>query len=1020
MQSLRFLAATARSSDDYLIDAAIDKKKKKKGEQRRLRGRSPSRIDNDTGGAYPSDTESDTKRKKAKKYRMRLLGKKKKHRKRDDSLESGRGGSVPRTGGGARYANSIVPDEIRSGTESIAQRANHEADTRKVAANESNKKIRIKPSHAFASTTYMNEAELYKCMTAPSDEFEFLTSYLNPSTKLTRKVRVSDVVRQHFGSPREDGRIGSLRAEVMGCVGLDRAKPDVAVYLVAGDCAFTTDTITGIRSPMWPNSAKRACVFPIHHVYAKLFIGVFDLKQKKNTEADYFCGRVAIDIPQLRPDTEYDITFPLRASSFIYDRRPRGVVRLRFSLHWFSERAAILSALKRPRNPLAFSRQAKKFPTIPCGDPKTFRNVAVTVHGQDFPGKYTRGSFRATMREFNLYQQNLRFLFKVTILDCILYENPLMSLYLFVTTMYSVWLNSVRYVPPFFTGWIIYIMLENYINHCAITPGHLGFKPLTIQEIFLGLVKNDKTSNELFFKPILVKKRARNSVIMEDGKRADIELSNHREFPFSERFEYHKFSAAEAIAPSPSKKSKGTKENKAGTDLRTARRLSVYTSPVDDEEESYESESDSDADSDADRDDEGMMDQADDGYENLDSDDEDEDDHFEGGGERAGFMGLGTGKASLTRRIRVGPAQNSDTSGRKVPPQVHLSKVEHMMHRLTKNISVEHVHFPPPHLQMQLGKEINAKGPASDVITQKEKQNFDDFDKLLGFRTKNPNPILRITSSFLGPLMRMIRIVIYATRIAFNLTAWRDPYITFWIFAFFCVLTFILLIFPWRTFFFLLSLVLLGPQNIAIRKYLERRAKEKEEEERQMKERERALAAAEMRSSMTEHVPLQKMQQPAAEPDPVDKKGKKGKMKWGRSKGKKEEAEEEINEAELFQSPRPAFCANARGTKRTQVPRDVAVPYFRFRKDRFYDWPPDPTVSRATPLLVTASKDREIDEDDFDVSTRYPFHAEENKIHNSSTGKRETSAKKRHNHSHHHHHNKSKHQEEDEDFGYGY
>jgi hypothetical protein len=53
--------------------------------------------------------------------------------------------------------------------------------------------------------------------------------------------------------------------------------------------------------------------------------------------------------------------------------------------------------LKRPMNPLAFSKQAKKQPTIPCGDPKTFRNVAVTVHGQDFPGKYTRGAFRATM-----------------------------------------------------------------------------------------------------------------------------------------------------------------------------------------------------------------------------------------------------------------------------------------------------------------------------------------------------------------------------------------------------------------------------------------------------------------------------------------------------------------------------------------------------------------------------------------------------------------------------------------------
>jgi hypothetical protein len=104
-------------------------------------------------------------------------------------------------------------------------------------------------------------------------------------------------------------------------------------------------------------------------------------------------------------------------------------------------------------------------------------------------------------------------------------------------------------------------MLENYINHCGITPGHLGFKPLSILEIFYGLVKNDK-NQQFFFKPILVKKRARGHVILDDGRRGDIELTNHREFPFSERFEYHKFSAAEAIAPSPTKKSKNASRGK--------------------------------------------------------------------------------------------------------------------------------------------------------------------------------------------------------------------------------------------------------------------------------------------------------------------------------------------------------------------------------------------------------------------------------------------------------------------------
>jgi hypothetical protein len=238
------------------------------------------------------------------------------------------------------------------------------------------------------------------------------------------------------------------------------------------------------------------------------------------------------------------------------------------------------------------------------------------------------------------------------------------------------------------------------------------------------------------------------------------------------------------------------------------RRLSIYVAPVEEKEAESEDESESESDSSESEKDDGanMMEQGDDGYGDMDSDEEEEDDELEGGKGKI----FEAGKASVTRRIRVGPPQNSEKSGRKVPPQVHLSRVEHMLHKATKNISVEMVHFPPAHVQMQLG--TNNKAPLSDVISAKEKSTFDEFDRLLGFRVRNPNPILRITSSFLGPLMRMIRIFIYATRMAFNLTTWTDPFLSFWVLVFLSTLTFILLIFPWRTFFFLSCTLLLGPQ----------------------------------------------------------------------------------------------------------------------------------------------------------------------------------------------------------------
>ena len=884
-------------------------------------------------------------------------------------------------------ANSISSRFFRENS-SDSNVQTHGSDFDYTQEDDVNKKVRVKPYSAFPSSTYMNEIELYQCMMAGSSKFEFLTSYLDPSTKVTKRAKVPDIVRRQFGSPKEDGRIGSLRIEILGCVGLDRAKPEVSVYAVCGDCAFTTDIIDGSRSPMWPNSSKRAAVFPLHHAYARAFIGVFDIKGQKEREADHLCGRITIDVPSLRPDTEYDVTFPLRVSSFIYDRRPRGVVRVRFSLHWFSERSAILSYLKRPRNPLAFSKQAKKFPTIPCGDPKTFRNVAVTVHGQDFPGRYSRAAFRATMREFNLSQQNIRFLMKVLILDCILYENPLMSIYLFATSMYCVYRNSVRLAPPFFVGWLIYLLVENNIYFNGTQEGHLGYQDLTIQEIFFALLFDGK--NEKYkLVPTSVKKRPRRQIIGEDGKYIDIELQNHREFPFSERFEYPKFSAADAIASSPTTNKKSKKKDKgavpidinSGQDPRTARRLSIYTEPnaLNQEDEFEESEDESEDESQEGEDEEadGMLDGAEYGYESIDDSDEEYVGEESPSKNKRKARILETGKASKHRRIRVGPQQNNDKSGnKKLPPQAHLFRVENMLHRASKNISVEHVYFPPPQLQTQLGKEVNAKGPAADVLTSKEKKHYDEFDKLLGYRLKNPNPIVRITSSFLGPLMRIIRIAIYSFRISFNVCTWRDPYLTFWLFSFLCALAFVLLIFPWRSFFFLSSLILLGPQNIAVRKYLERRANRREREEKEEKEREALKAQLKINDSLGLGQP--QLQQPN---DPTTSSNKKnddsgGKKKriWSRSRRKEDEAVQEneaMKEAEMFHSPRPAFFAHTRPSKRTQVPRDVAVPYFRFRKDRFYDWPPDPTVSRATPMITTTHFDSDEDGGFYENTTDY-------------------------------------------------
>lgn len=433
------------------------------------------------------------------------------------------------------------------------------------------KQFRVRPYHRFPDGATMTEEEIYADSLLPSREFCHVKSYIAPSTRSTKTADIPDHVRNFWGSPNDDGRIGSLRVEILGCVRLNRTKPDACVYAVCGDAAFCTDVLSGYRSPMWPSVSRRACIFPIHHTYAKLFVGVFDCRKRKAKENDSFCGRLAIDIPYIRPDTEYDTTVPLRASTFIYDKRKRGVIRIRFSLHWFDERAAVLSYFKPVRSLVDSCPLTNGQPSIPCADPKTFRNIAVTVHGQDLPGKYSKAAFRATIREFNLYQQNIKYIAKKFILDIMFYENYAISLYCFGASMYCVYYNSVRLVPAFFVGYVIIIFLINYWTYIENSDFHLGYKPVTIKEVFLALLVNRRRvdANTLVFEPIKVDKRTKRrrgadsrlgrmnsrdendygpQSSQDEDNDEEVKPMDHREFPFADRDAYPKFGVENALA----------------------------------------------------------------------------------------------------------------------------------------------------------------------------------------------------------------------------------------------------------------------------------------------------------------------------------------------------------------------------------------------------------------------------------------------------------------------------------------
>jgi hypothetical protein len=832
----------------------------------------------------------------------------------------------------------------------------------------SKRKFRLRPHHCFEKATYMTEEDIYSDSIEPSQSFEFLKSYLAPTAFTEPKGERDGKIEESYGSPETDGRVGALRVEVLGCVSLARQKPDVATYLVCGDSAFCTDVISGYRSPMWPSASKRAAVFPIHHAFSRLYIGVFDVKARKsNKQTDAFCGRVTVDICSLRPGTEYDITLALRASTFVYDRRRRGVVRLRFSLHWFSERGAILSYFNQPRSLVQACPLVSGSPVIPCAEPRTFRNLALTVHGQDLPGKYSRSAFRATMREFNLYQVNIRHLLKTNVIEAVLYEKPIVSVCLFLAGMHCVVSNSVHMVPPYFLAYLLIQLHESYQHYVQSSVYNCGYKPLTFFEVFQALIFNT-TGRDRMFESISVAKQAKQRGNVRQHKQlADMDSDrgegglvthppDHQEFPFSDRDAYPNFGVDDALAPSL-KKGRGGENSLHG-------RLSVYYTAIPKTDPSgYVDGISSDESGDADNDDETITTETgmDDSMFHLDMEGEDDglepDDHLE----LASQSNLPLA-ASNRRRIKLGPAQNTDTSAAvRVPPQIHLKKMENIFHKLSKKLSVELVAAP---MDRNLGGTVDTSHLAmrgslaltTEALQAQEKLGkkaiYDEFDRLLGLETRTANPVLRIASAFLGPLMRIIRVFVYLVRVLFNLTTWRDPYMSFFLFICLSVLCLILAIFPWRVFFFLTTFLFLGPQNIFLRTHLENKAAKIPKEHREKTgNKDEAYPTEQRRDHKTSELQLG-----VSSNSRLDHR----KVFFRKNTSRELSTDKPHLIGPLYQDERPVFSVqHGSVASRKLRPRSVAIPYNRLRKERFYDWPPDPTVSRATPLHFAYGEETE-------------------------------------------------------------
>lgn len=310
--------------------------------------------------------------------------------------------------------------------------------------------------------------------------------------------------------------IGQLSVEVLECLGLPKldrtSDTDAIVYLVCGSYAFSTDVIPNRSSPMWLRKTKRACIIPLFHAYARLFVGVFDHDTKKTK--DDFAGRVALDLNRLRPGSVYDVTLPLRLSTHVYSRRRRGAVRLRLSLQWHKERDALFSYIPQKVRLMLPQHSKPDFSTtVACADAKSFRNIAITVHGAHMPNRFTFQQMKAAIREINFTRKYIFTALRLELRDTRTWVNPSVSAFVFLSWMHCIYANSFALVPAYLVLYLLLQLLRLYAKYATDGPVQCGFVPPSWEELFMALLNGWTQENrsiepmEMGLRPLSLERR---------------------------------------------------------------------------------------------------------------------------------------------------------------------------------------------------------------------------------------------------------------------------------------------------------------------------------------------------------------------------------------------------------------------------------------------------------------------------------------------------------------------------------
>lgn len=260
-------------------------------------------------------------------------------------------------------------------------------------------------------------------------------------------------------------------------------------------------------------------------------VGVFhdDGKGSKDT----FFGRVEVPISRLRSNNTYDVTLPLRQSTSVYNRDKLGAVRLRFSLEYYDEKQVILSYAPSMRNKIG----NRVCTTVACADPKSFRNVALTVHGKHLPDRFSTDMLKAAIRELTFIQVVTLRYGKQYIRDLICWRYPIFSAYSFGGWMHCVYSNSVVFVPVYLVGFALLHLASSYSSY--ISNERKEVRPLSWEELFISLQKKRSQSKK--------SGAGDGAVLLPLGFNGSEESTVSTEFPLSSFTDYSRFSVDESL-----------------------------------------------------------------------------------------------------------------------------------------------------------------------------------------------------------------------------------------------------------------------------------------------------------------------------------------------------------------------------------------------------------------------------------------------------------------------------------------